>query len=183
MRCYTTGSNIRYTWDQVSAAFHKRYPNPWSKHVLTEDVVSRCLEGTKLKTTKLISKTNRLPKWGEKFVSNPTACIVEESIVDPVNKTLITYTRNITYQKLMVVEEKCEYTKSSDCKDWTLCSRQAWITSKIYGFSRPIEAFGVERYKNNIQKSRKGLEYVLEKMFNPEKLQTVITGIPLTQNF
>ena len=31
--------------------------------------------------------------------------------------------------------------------------------------------------------SRKGLEYVLEKMFNPEKLQTVITGIPLTQNF
>lgn len=34
----------------------------------------------------------------------------------------------------------------------TLCDRKAWISSYIYGFSKPIEAFGVERYKNNIQK-------------------------------
>lgn len=183
MKYYSALSNFKFSWDQVSSAFPRRYPNPWSKHVLTEDVVSRCIEGTKLRTTKLISKTNRLPKWGEKFVSNPTGCLVEESVIDPVNKTLTTYTRNITYQKLMVVEEKCEYQKSTDSKDWTLCKKQAWITSHIYGFSRPIEAFGVERYKQNISKSKKGLEHVLEKMFNPEKLQTVISGIPLTQNF
>ena len=31
--------------------------------------------------------------------------------------------------------------------------------------------------------TRKGLEYILEKLFAPEKPQTVITGIPITQNF
>ena len=51
-------------------------------------------------------------------MSSPTACLIEESIVDPINKTLTTYTRNITYQKLMLVEEKCEYKRSLDCKDW-----------------------------------------------------------------
>ena len=35
--------------------------------------------------------------------------ITEESMVDPVNKTFVTYTRNITLTKLSSVEEKCEF--------------------------------------------------------------------------
>lgn len=183
MKFFSTSYNVKYSWDQVSTGFWKRYPNPWSKHVLTEDVISRFIEGAKLKTTKLITKTNRLPKWGERFVSSTTACLVEESILDLAKRTLITYTRNVTYQKLMLVEEKCEYKRLKDTKEWTVCKRQAWITSNFYGFSRPVEAFGMERYKQNINKTRKGLEYILEKLFAPEKPQTVITGIPITQNF
>jgi len=83
----------------------------------------------------------------------------------------------------MLVEEKCEYKRSMDCKDWTLCDRKAWVSSNVYGFSKPIEAFGVERYKNNIVKSKKGLEHILEKIYPSEKLQTIITGIPIAQNF
>ena len=47
----------------------QRYPNPWSKHVLTEDVISRKVEGPILKTVRLISKTNKLPKLAQKVKS------------------------------------------------------------------------------------------------------------------
>ncbi|EDO37602.1 predicted protein, partial [Nematostella vectensis] len=160
---------LRYAWDQVSAAYWRRYPNPWSKHVLSEDVVSRVVEEDKLKTKRLLTKTNRLPRWGERFVNSRVACIIEESVVDPVAKTLTTYTRNITFKTLMVVEEKCVYTVSPQNKEWTTCERQSWVTSGVYGFARAIEAFGIERYKNNVKKTSKGLEYILEKLHSPER--------------
>lgn len=74
----------------------------YSKHVLSEDTVSREIRGTQLFTKRLLTKTNRVPKWGERFISTPIVKIVEESIVDPKQKTLVTYTRNLGYNKVMV---------------------------------------------------------------------------------
>ena len=54
------------------------------------------------------------------FVGGPGAyaCIMEESEVDPAAKTFTTYTRNITFSKLMSVEEKCVYYTNPDNKEW-----------------------------------------------------------------
>ncbi|XP_078406755.1 PRELI domain containing 1a isoform X3 [Cetorhinus maximus] len=39
---YFLGLNdLKSSWEQVFAAFWQRYPNPYSKHVLTEDVIHR----------------------------------------------------------------------------------------------------------------------------------------------
>lgn len=43
-----------------------------------------------------------MPKWGERIFKGKSVFIVEESIVDPVEKTIVTYTRNIGYTKFMV---------------------------------------------------------------------------------
>ena len=40
--------------------------------------------------------------------------IIEESIVDPNKKTLVTYCRNITYKRLMETAEKVVYTSHED---------------------------------------------------------------------
>lgn len=56
-----------------------------------------------LHTTRLLTKTNRVPKWGERFISKSVVKIVEETIVDPKTKTLTTYTRNLGYTKVMVI--------------------------------------------------------------------------------
>ena len=40
--------------------------------------------------------------------------IIEESIVDPNKKTLVTYCRNITYKRLMETAEKVVYTSHKD---------------------------------------------------------------------
>lgn len=75
----------------------------FSSHVLTEDTL--CREVTrdgKLHSKRLLTKTNRVPKWGERFFKAKFVCIVEESIVDPKEKTIVTYTRNIGFNKIMV---------------------------------------------------------------------------------
>ena len=47
-----------------------------------------------------------------------SAYIMEESVVDSVNKTFTTYTRNINFTKLMTVEEKCVYYVSPENESW-----------------------------------------------------------------
>ena len=41
-------TNYQFSWDTVVTAFWRRYPNPFSTHVLTEDVLERYREGNQL---------------------------------------------------------------------------------------------------------------------------------------
>ena len=65
----------------------------------------------------LCTKTLVYPFYFQ-FVNSRIACVVEESIVDPIARTFTTYTRNITYKMLMVVEEKCVYTVHPQNREW-----------------------------------------------------------------
>lgn len=56
----------------------------------------------KLYSRRILSKTNHVPKWGERFYKNTPIKIIEDSILDPKNKTLTTFTRNIGMKKIMV---------------------------------------------------------------------------------
>lgn len=79
-----------------------------SSHVLSEDTISRELKNGKLYSTRLLTKTNRVPKWGEAFISkNGSVKIIEESVVDPKKKVLTTYTRNLGFTKVMVNVNYC----------------------------------------------------------------------------
>lgn len=78
----------------------------FSKHVLTEDTVHREIKNGKLFSKRILSKTNPIPKWAERFITARHVHIIEESICDPKNKILITYTRNLGYTKVMVKKFK-----------------------------------------------------------------------------
>lgn len=170
MKFFTCDNAFQFTWDQVVAGFWQRYPNPNSKHVLSEDVIERRVEGTQLITKRLITKTNSLPKWGERFVHglNKGVYLVEESILDLKNKTFVTYTRNIVQQKVMSVEEKCTYTQQGDNSETTQCTRQVWVNSGVRTISSVIASFGIQRYKKNASKAVIGFDYVLNKLYGPE---------------
>ncbi|KAJ3650305.1 hypothetical protein Zmor_022001 [Zophobas morio] len=171
-RFYEHTTIFNYTWDQVAQGFWKRYPNPNSKHVLSEDTVCRNVRSGRLFSTRLLSKTNPIPKWAERFITSKHVHIIEESIVDPVNKVLITYTRNLGYTKVMSVTEKVVYRQSDEQPGKTVAVRSAWIDSQIRGFSRAICAFGYERFKKNCNKMVGGFNYVLANMF---PLQSTVT--------
>ena len=66
--------------------------------MLTEDVLQRYVDDSgNLHSIKLVTKTNSLPKWAERFWKGPShVVIIEESVVDPVEQTFTTYSRNIT---------------------------------------------------------------------------------------
>lgn len=57
------------------------------------------------------------------------------------------------------------YTYSDEHPGKTIAIRSAWVDSQVYGFSRAIRAFGVDRFKKNCNKMVTGFNYVLYAMF------------------
>lgn len=66
------------------------------------------------------------------------------------------------------VEEKCVYTRSSECSNWVDCHRQAWIDSGVRGISSVVSSYGIQRFKNNLNKTIDGFNHVLTLLYNPE---------------
>lgn len=162
MKYFSAVSLIKFSWDHVIQGFWLRYPNPYSKHVLTEDIVRRDISRNKIYSLRLLTKTNKLPRWGEVIVRGPRVVfIVEESTLDLQTRTLVTYTRNIGYTRLLNFSEKCTYSPDPQDEESTVCERQAWISSNVFGFSFAIQAFAFERFKKNSLKALQGFEHVL----------------------
>lgn len=176
---YFLGLNeLKSSWDQVFTAFWQRYPNPYSKHVLTEDILYReVTSDQKLLTRRLLTKTNRLPRWAERFLPANVAhavYIFEDSIIDLHKKTMTTYTWNINHSTVMSVEERCTYCENPENKNWTEIKREAWVSSRLFGFSRPIQEFGLARFKSNVTKAMKGFEFILAKMQGDAPSRTLV---------
>ncbi|XP_062305021.1 PRELI domain containing 1b isoform X1 [Osmerus eperlanus] len=174
-------------WDQVLMAFWLRYPNPFSAHVLTEDVVFRELTADRrLLSRRLLTKTNRLPRWAEKvFPAHLSRCvyILEDSVVDPHTHQMTTTSWNLNHNTLMTIVERCVFQQEAEKthlrrEAWISSgvyglsrpiqvhthTHTAWISSGVYGLSRPIQEFGLARFKSNQMKAVKGLEYALSKL-------------------
>ncbi|XP_078087308.1 PRELI domain-containing protein 1, mitochondrial-like isoform X2 [Mustelus asterias] len=174
---YFLGLNdLKSSWDQVFAAFWQRYPNPYSKHVLTEDVIHREVTPDKVISRRLLTKTGIVPRWAERlFPTNVahSAFVLEDSVVDLKHKTLTTFTWNINHSRLMVVREWCVYRIHPENKTWTQIKREAWISSNLYGFSLAIQECGLASFKSSINKTMKGFEYVLAGMQGETPMKTL----------
>ncbi|CAG9565147.1 unnamed protein product [Danaus chrysippus] len=172
-RYFENTTTFNFSWDQVARGYWKRYPNPQSSHVLSEDTWSRQVKDGCLYTKRLLTKTNRVPKWGERFFNAKSVKIIEESIVDPEKKILITYTRNLGYTKVMSVVERVEYRPG--VSGTTVARRSAWVDSQVFGFSRAIRAFGLERFKKNASQMVNGFNHVLNSMYPRQSHSSVYT--------
>lgn len=163
MRNYEGTSTFHHTWQQIATAFWKRYPNKYSRHVLSEDIIDREINHSgHLVTKRLFVKTNSCPKWVERLMRTKTVHILEESFVDPIKQTLTTITRNLGMTNLMSVEETCIYRPHPEKKTWTIVERKALFDSKLSGLKRlAVLTFGHERYKYNIRKTNSGFEQVI----------------------
>lgn len=161
-------TEVKSAWEQIVCAFWQRYPNPFSTHVLTEDVLYReVTPNNRLLSRRLLTKTNRLPRWAERVFPSQLAravYILEDSVVDPDTHTLTTTTWNLNHSLLMSVRERCVFEEDKERPSWTKLKREAWISSSVYGLSRPIQEFGLARFKSNQVKAMKGLEYALSKI-------------------
>lgn len=57
------------------------------------------------------------------------------------------------------------YKTSDEYPGKTIAIRSAWVDSEVFGFSRAIRAFGIERFKKNCNKMVFGFNHVLNAMF------------------
>jgi hypothetical protein len=182
MRFQTVCDTLGFGWDEVVTAFWARYPNPYTRHVLTEDVLKRELreDGT-LYTCRLLMKTDSLPSWARNLMPARSVPIIEESIVDPQNKTFTTYCRNVTYKNIMETTEKVVYTNGVDLdgKSITNCDKKCWISSPWFFPTRNlIEKISAQRWVKYMAKSRNGFNHVLEQIYSLDALNSVFPVHP-----
>ena len=148
------------------SALWVRYPNPLSKHVLSDDTISRSVREGKLVTKRLISKTTKLPGWASRIVGGRSVgYIVEESVLDPKQKYMVTYSRTTSMPWVLHVIEKSVYVASTEHNSVTQVNKDAWFSSQLYGVANLIQSFSCRKYVKNMERSEKGLQYVLETKF------------------
>lgn len=165
MKKYEGSHTFHHTWQQIAIAFWNRYPNKYSRHVLSEDILDRQINHSgQLVTKRLFVKTNSCPKWIERLMKSRNVHILEESFVDPIRQTLTTITRNLGMTNLMSVEETCVYRPHPDNKtSWTIVERRASFDSKLSGLKRlAILTLSFERYKYNIRRTDSGFQQVIK---------------------
>ncbi|XP_028973711.1 PRELI domain containing 1b isoform X3 [Esox lucius] len=140
-RYFCNESELNCAWDRILSAFWQRYPNPFSTHVLTEDVLFREVTPDNcLLSRRLFTKTNLLPRWAERvFPShlNRSVYIVEDSVVDPKAHTLTTHTLNVNHTRFMkfgLARFKSNQVKSMKGLEYAL--------SKLHSESQPSRIHG-----------------------------------------
>ncbi|KAJ2618496.1 hypothetical protein GGF44_005758, partial [Coemansia sp. RSA 1694] len=116
-----------------------------------------------LRITRLLRKTNSVPRWARGIMGGNDAYILEEVVVDRGSGRLVAKTRNITHTRLMKVEERQTLLADPSNGGHTLCKNETSIVSNIgYGLNAKIENFSLSRFTENIAKSRKGMLYALD---------------------
>jgi len=173
-----------YSFDQVAQAIFQRYPNPFASHVLSEDTVYReIINGTTLYTRRFLTKTNKIPKWGERWLSGfrRTVPLLEESYVDTENRTITTYTRNVGLSNFMSATEKVVYKACPKDPSNTVALKQAWVESNFYGLRSAIKNFGIERFKVNCVKATEGFNFVLERFHQQQNSLREIGQVKLAE--
>ena len=160
---WSTTHEHDYDWDTVASNYWKRYPNPNSNHVFSEDILSvQCNPEGVLKVRRLLTKTNKLPSWGEHLFNTRRVWLVEETIIDPKTKEFVTYTRNLNLRFFMGTTEKVTYKPSKDDLK-TVAMKEVWIESEFYGLRSAIKKFGIDRFKKNCVKATEGFDWVLNR--------------------
>jgi 4-amino-4-deoxychorismate lyase len=128
VKIFTSTYSYDYSFPAVSLAYFLRYPNPYSTHVLSEDVISRHFdpETQRLYTTRLHLKQSKLPSWilkllpknilGNSRGANGEAqnYILEKSVVDIAEGWMETETQNLQLTGVLKVIEKQRFSRPGE---------------------------------------------------------------------
>jgi len=122
VKFYNQTYTYDYSFPAVTLAYFLRYPNPYSSHVLSTDVLSRSLDPTNpnlLHTVRIHRKSSRLPPAvlgllpksvsGNVVGGKSESYILERSTIDVRDGWMRTESRNLDWTGILSVVERQEY--------------------------------------------------------------------------
>lgn len=119
MKFFENKFTYDYSFPAVSLAYFLRYPNPYSRHVLTTDVIDRYVDPNthRLHTTRIHLKKSKVPSGILKLLpkgmggsdNSGQSYILETTIVDPREGWMETESRNMEWTGILSVVEKQHY--------------------------------------------------------------------------
>lgn len=123
MKFFENVFSYDYSFPAVSLAYFLRYPNPYSRHVLTTDVIERYVdpETERLHTTRLHLKKSKIPSAMLKLLpkgiggseNSGQSFILETSVVDVKEGWMKTESRNMEWTGILSVVERQHYQRQS----------------------------------------------------------------------
>jgi len=151
MKFYESSFNYDYTFPTVTLAYFLRYPNPYSRHVLSSDVIDRYVdpETQRLHTLRLHLKKSKVPAGILKFLPGGLAgpngssqsYILERSTIDVKEGWMETESKNMEWTGILSVIERQSYrrqrlaeTSTTDGyhpKETTSCRTVVTFVSKL----------------------------------------------------
>lgn len=171
VQIYESTNTFNHGFGVVSFAYLNRYPNPFAKHVLSQDTLESFVDDNGcLHTTKFIIKRGRLPKFMTPFLGGSLdSWIIEKTFINPKSQVMLTYTSNIDHRKFIRVEEVLKYTGLGDGQTTEVVSKVKF-SSNFIGFKQRIEDWSKNRFSKNISNSREGLKFVMNNFIERKKL-------------
>lgn len=159
---WSTESTFNYPFHSVVLAIFSKYPNPFASHVISSDVIEREVDGDLLKTTRIFTKTGKLPSWVT-WISLSKAYILEVSSVNLKTLEMEIITRNLSHSKMMLVRERqfikgktltTEDSTSTDNLNTTFVKINVSIVSNtsFAPIRSRIEGWGLDRFRKNTVK-------------------------------
>lgn len=116
MKFFENNSTYDYSFPAVSLAYFLRYPNPYSRHVLTSDVIDRYVDPAteRLHTTRLHLKKSKIPSTLLKLLpkgiggsdNSGQSFILETTVVDAKEGWMRTESKNMEWTGILSVVEK-----------------------------------------------------------------------------
>uniref|UniRef100_A0A914CZL2 PRELI/MSF1 domain-containing protein n=1 Tax=Acrobeloides nanus TaxID=290746 RepID=A0A914CZL2_9BILA len=170
---------FHHGFDQVASIFYDRYPNSYAVHVISEDVIERRITENYVYTKKLIVKKGssfiqKMPGWLWRAVparfgdalKMETVPTLEESIYDRQNKTLTTYTRNVSCTNLFFMDERCRYFPAKDpTKTESIRELKLGVMGFNGAFTYTVEKVLAMAFKKSVHKTYMGFEEKLGQRF------------------
>lgn len=127
MKFFENKFTYDYSFPAVSLAYFLRYPNPYSRHVLTTDVIDRYVDPAtqRLHTIRLHLKKSKIPSGILKLLpkgmggsdNSGQSYILETTVVDPKEGWMETESRNMEWTGILSVVEKQRYQGHADPDD------------------------------------------------------------------
>lgn len=124
VKFYSTSYSYDYSFPAVSLAYFLRYPNPYSTHVLSTDVIERSFDSAtqRLTTVRLHLKKSKLPTavlkllprslMGGNDTGDSQAYILERSVVDIKEGWMHTESRNLEWTGVLSVIESQNFRRT-----------------------------------------------------------------------
>lgn len=155
-----------FAWDVVTRAFWNKYPNPTLAHVERVDVLDRRIDAQgRLVSCRLAKITqNNLPSWVKSTVGS-ASYVFEETVCDPVKKTLELKSTNLSFRSVATVEETCVYSVHPENNQLTMYNAQAKVTAFVPMLSKKLESFSVSRGAETAAKGIRAVESICTDIF------------------
>nr|XP_004667045.2 PRELI domain containing protein 3B-like [Jaculus jaculus] len=145
----------------------QKNPNPMNPSVLGVDVLHRHIDPSgKLHSHRLLSTEWGLPSIVKSLIGaeRTKTYVQEQSVVDPVKKTMELRSTNISFTNMVSVDERLTYKPHPQDPEKTVLSQEAIITVKGVNLSSSLKGLMASTISSNARKGREAMEWVIRKL-------------------